>query len=214
MYRRKIPASHQACPHAATQTIGLVMVLLLLAGVVVTESRGATKKRYTLLEYTPTGLNHHWVGIFPEDRPLCEAYEKNLNAFAYLPHPMACERLLHPTFPEFSTPPWQTLDPKEHVDLIKQMDLQLNYRWKPETFQEPQWREHLTQRLAKNYITLRLARVDIRAKAAAPSTTRLPTGFRKICWSMTTGRMSAVTQRQSAGCVFQAELATLWPTTI
>src|SRR5439155_3228324 len=99
--------------------------------------------------------------VLSENMTLCQAYARNLNSYAPLSSPMVCERLLNPVFPEFSRPPWQNLNPQDHVALIKQMDLLLFYRWHPENFQEQQWMERLKQDLATNQIKLRLARLDV-----------------------------------------------------
>jgi len=47
-----------------------------------------------------------------QDKPLCQ------NLLKYLNNYQGCPGVVVTTFPGFSSPPWQELDPKEHLDLI------------------------------------------------------------------------------------------------
>jgi hypothetical protein len=142
-------------------TIIIAVLLSLLVGLGASNGETGTKKQYELLTGIPEGVGTNVLPLLPENLELCQAYERNLNAFANLPYPLACERPIHPDMKDFSTPVWQTLDPHNHVELIKKMDRLLFYRWHPENFHEQQWTERLKQRLAENRITLRLTRVDV-----------------------------------------------------
>jgi hypothetical protein len=67
-----------------------------------------------------------WGGTYTlvhgHERELCQDYAKNLARYAHLPEPMACERLYHPDFPQFSTPTWQKLDIAKHFVLYEKIE--------------------------------------------------------------------------------------------
>ena len=57
------------------------------------------------------GVDDHLASI-GQNKPLCQ------NLLKYLNNYQGCPGNVMATFPGFSSPPWQELDPKEHVDLI------------------------------------------------------------------------------------------------
>lgn len=70
-----------------------------------------------LLPHLAMAQNGKWVvdpylaGV-AQDKPMCQNLLKYLNSY------QGCPGDVMATFPDFSSPPWQELDPKEHLDLI------------------------------------------------------------------------------------------------
>lgn len=96
----------------------------------------------------------------PEEVKLCQAFEKNVNSLGPLKDPLLCERPFNPNFKDFSKPQWTTLDPRQHIELIKKMDIVLTYSgYKAPPFDERAWRERLDKRLPR--IGLALTKVDL-----------------------------------------------------
>jgi len=94
---------------------------------------------------------------------LCRGLERNINSLGSLRNPLLCERPLNPEFNAFTKPKWTKLDPNSHIELIKKMDIALNYsRHKAPSFDavaEEQWRAKLQKRLES--IELAIAKVDL-----------------------------------------------------
>src|SRR5262245_36185097 len=67
-----------------------------------------------------------WGGAYTlvdgQERELCQDYAKNLARYSYLPEPMACKRLYHPDFPQFSTPTWQKLNLARYFALYTKIE--------------------------------------------------------------------------------------------
>lgn len=57
---------------------------------------------------------------------VCEAYNKNLNSFRNLPHPLSCERKINPDISGFEKPQWKFVDGFENIKLVNQIDSLLN----------------------------------------------------------------------------------------
>src|SRR4051812_2685751 len=89
----------------------------------------------------------------PEVTELCRTLEKNINSLGPLRSPLLCERPLDPKFKDFSKPKWTKLEPTSHIELIKKMDIALNYsRFNGPRFDaanEEQWRNGLQKRLQR-----------------------------------------------------------------
>jgi uncharacterized protein YecT (DUF1311 family) len=96
----------------------------------------------------------------PDVTKLCQGFEKNINSLGPLKNPLLCERPLNPNFKDFSKPEWTKLDPGEHIELIKKMDISLDYSgYKAPPFDETIWRQRLDSRLTR--IGLALTKVDL-----------------------------------------------------
>ncbi|MGH8708268.1 MAG: hypothetical protein ACREVD_09435 [Burkholderiales bacterium] len=96
----------------------------------------------------------------PEIAKLCQGFEKNVNSLGPLKDPLLCERPFNPNFKDFSKPQWTTLDPRQHIALIKKMDNVVTYSgYKAPPFDERAWRERLDKRLPR--IGLALTKVDL-----------------------------------------------------
>jgi hypothetical protein len=57
---------------------------------------------------------------------VCEAYNKNLNSFRDLPHPLSCERKINPDISGFEKPQWKFVNGLENIKLVNQIDALLN----------------------------------------------------------------------------------------
>ena len=113
------------------------------------------------------GGDYKWIkypkpDIYPssEVTKLCRGLEQNINSLGPLKDPLLCERPFNPKFKEFGKPEWTPLDPRQHIELIKKMDIVLTYSgYKAPPFDETAWRERLDRRLP--HIGLALTRVDL-----------------------------------------------------
>ena len=84
-------------------------------------------KKYTLILYfvmlailgaSTTAFSGTYKITRGEDFPVCQDFLANLKALGG--PAMLCDRKFHPRFKQFSWPKWQTLDPRQHKQLILQ----------------------------------------------------------------------------------------------
>jgi hypothetical protein len=126
---------------------------------------------YELAKYIPSGVHNDKSPVAPRNMALCRAYEANLNSFPQVKEPFVCERPINPKFSGFSKPDWKSLDPGKHIDLLLKIEkLQNPYRYKPQLFDEPRFREALRTQISQDRIRLKLAWLDIVAADAGGGT--------------------------------------------
>lgn len=66
--------------------------------------------------------------LLPEQRLLCREYLNNLNSIKAPPH-MTCERQVNPNLGNFDKPEWESLDPRDHIAVVKEIFLQFRETW-------------------------------------------------------------------------------------
>jgi len=94
---------------------------------------------------------------------VCEVYGRNLNAFSYLPYPMACERKLDPQFTDFSKPKWDEMDVWENRLLLRETDsfLGLKHAYADAEKNPTEWERLLKDRIRARHAVFFLASIDI-----------------------------------------------------
>lgn len=118
--------------------------------------------RYELLKRYPTGIHEGMFEVDPSNMEVCRAYEKNLNSFPEIEHPMVCERPINPAFEEFKRFQWTELNASEQRDTVLKIDKQSPYyKANPGAMKIEQWEEELKARIAKGRIRLRLAQIEV-----------------------------------------------------
>lgn len=93
---------------------------------------------------------------------LCRAYERNLNSFSH-ELPMACERKFDPDLEEFWQPNWETLNPAQHMDLIRET-LVVKYKFRPTEDIDGRWnrwRPKLQEKIRNGEVKLSRTEVDV-----------------------------------------------------
>lgn len=104
----------------------------------------------------------------PRDKTLCREFGKALNFYAHMNRPLFCERPIPPQMQDFQRPPWQMLDPIEHLDLLRRLDRYLFWDGAgvlgpKREFSEDAWRTRVERNHRENRIKLGLAKIDLNA---------------------------------------------------
>jgi len=100
--------------------------------------------------------------VDPKDMEVCGAYEKNLNSFPEIEHPMVFERPISPAFKEFKTFQWTDLKVSEQRDTVLKIDKELPYyKANPGALKIEQWEGQFKERIREGRIRLRLAKIDV-----------------------------------------------------
>ena len=102
----------------------------------------------------------------PRDATLCGNFGKVLNFYAAKNQPLTCERPIPPQMQDFQRPQWQSLNPLEHIDLLRKLDRYLFYDGKgvlgpKREFIEQEWRALVGRNYKQHRIKLSLAKVDL-----------------------------------------------------
>ncbi len=93
---------------------------------------------------------------------VCKIYEKNLNSFPEIKHPMVCERPINPAFKEFKELQWTDLNVSEQREIVLKMDKQsLYYKANPSAFNIEEWEKQFKLRVADGRIRLRLGKIEV-----------------------------------------------------
>ena len=130
--------------------------------VVLPPVRAAESGRYQLLKRYPTGIHTSMVEVAYDNMDVCRAYEKNLNSFPEIKHPMVCERPINPALKEFNTLQWAELMVSEHRDTVLKIDKQSSfYRANPSAMKIEEWEEQFKRTIAQGLIRLRLAKIQV-----------------------------------------------------
>lgn len=124
--------------------------------------KAAVCGRYELLKRYPTGVHEQMWEVLQEDMDVCKTYEKNLNSFPEIKHPMVCERPINPEFKEFKELQWSDLNVSEKREIVLKMDKQsLYYKANPSAFNIEEWEKQFKLRVADGRIRLRLAKIEV-----------------------------------------------------
>lgn len=109
---------------------------------------------------------------------ICAAYLKNLQSLSHNSPPVACERPINPEFTDFSKPKWKELNVREHLELVKKIDIHLWFRYASEKFNEVEWLKKTEQHIQEGRITISTASIDIDADGVLNEVLRYDYGGR------------------------------------